>query len=1430
MSINIGALDFEVLVKDDKAKPVLEEVKRRIQDFAYSMEQGGAGMDRAFEKASKSIQQGFETVGSAIEMNQSAVARLEEEYRELGRAAGEALMQGKDKKYVSLVQQQDEKKSLIGAHNATLRELYRADEALVQYSKHLEEQKVKTDKSAQAQESFRIRLRNLREEMVSMETAGLRGTEAYRQLQKQAGALTGAVGDAIKQTQVLAHDQSGFQGIVAGLSGVAGAASAAQGAMALFAGENENLQKLIAKIQGLMAVTVGLQQISQSLNKDSAFQLVTVQGIKDWWAKIKEEALGYQSAVEEVSGTAESLSESVSGVAESVTGVAESVSEAAGSITDAAGAVSEAANTVATGANTAAKGENAAAEGADAAATQVNTQATNQNTAAQGANTAATAGQTAAATAGTAASLTFAGALRAVGLAIKNIPVIGWIAAAIAVVISVVSHFADKAREAREETEKFYKAVAEEASKPVAQIQKLAYQWNALGNDMEAKTKFVRENRKAFEELGIAINGVADAEALLSDKTRVQAFVDAQIARAKAAVLIKNSEDKIKALLTAEQELAAARLTPTVERKVGQGNRTFTYENPEIARLEAERAEAQAEIDKTYTEIARYESEAVQKLEASGAKAIQEYAEGTVGALKQALEEKRKNLDKLRVDNPSSLKSELAEIAEMQKRLDDLLGTNGGKESENRRREAEEKKKQQKKIQEELLEMMRKNSSDRVALLEEGEQKELALLEERYDREIDLLDEQIARWKEAQGGELTVEQTSAYDTAYQQAFDKRMKAEAEFYRTRNAAAREKWNEYLKEYGSYQEKILAIENLYAAKIAEAKTDGEKKTLEAERDVEISGLKAEMMNKTALWKKFFGDLEKTGKQAVAKTVQQLELLIRYGSGEIKALPEELQAVFASLNDGSEESAKTLEMLSQRLKEVKDWSKKLETASPFKKIAQGFKDFSRAEKESEAQFNALHAILSGFSEIGGIFSELGNAMEDAGIKAGKVVTTIGDVISKAVSMAGAGASVGGGWGAIIGAVVGAASALIPALQSTQGLSEETRHYYDSLIEVTDELIEKQLQLVDASTGAAAVLASENAKLLNEYKKTTLSDELAEHLKKWGGGHHSPGVEYTDKLIDYLKAHTEITDQQAYDAALKAATKVMGDGKSRKVVFDEWHFLADRIEAGNLEITSKFIDVDELKKNGIELDDVLRDVNGSLMSFTGKQLEAFKTFAPELWALLDEETQNYLNGLIATDKYLEEIERRQKESATGATLDEIGSTLDKLYSESDLTFDKIGSSFEEHMKKAILNVVSKNSLGKVQEWYDQFSEDMEDGILDPEEAARLRQQYADMARDGNKQYEEMMKVLGTSPADSTLSPLSGAIRGASQEEINALTGYMNHTMITERDQTELIRDQLMVLTGIDAKIGLSNRYLESIDGKLTASPNPLRAQGIPA
>ncbi|MBP5205170.1 MAG: hypothetical protein J6Z44_00105, partial [Bacteroidales bacterium] len=150
--------------------------------------------------------------------------------------------------------------------------------------------------------SLRAQLRELGAELVAMEQAGKRGTQAYSDLQDKAALLKDALNVANAQARILAHDQRGMQGVLSGLTGLSGAFSAAAGAAGLLGAEEGKLQAIMARVQSLMAITVGIQQVQQTLDKDSAFRLVVLNGLKKWWVKVQTEAAVADAAEAEAAG------------------------------------------------------------------------------------------------------------------------------------------------------------------------------------------------------------------------------------------------------------------------------------------------------------------------------------------------------------------------------------------------------------------------------------------------------------------------------------------------------------------------------------------------------------------------------------------------------------------------------------------------------------------------------------------------------------------------------------------------------------------------------------------------------------------------------------------------------------------------------------------------------------------------------------------------------------------------------------------------------------------------------------------------------------------------------------------------------------------------------------------------------------------------
>lgn len=281
MNIQGGGLSFDISGNNKQLISVLNESKKAIQEFQGAAVLGGKQMDGAFTRAAQAIDKAFAQIDVVVDTNKAAIAELEAEYKRLGVEASKALSAGHKEEAAALQTKQAQLREEITLRQTVIDEAGKQADALLREEQQLRKAEEAARNNANAQISLRTQLRNVREQLGQMEEAGLRGTDTFRKLQQEAGRLANAIGDAQTQARIFSHDNAGLQGMIAGLSGVAGAFSTAQGAVALFAGENENLQKIMLKVQALMSITMGLQQVANALNKDSAFMLVTVAKAKE---------------------------------------------------------------------------------------------------------------------------------------------------------------------------------------------------------------------------------------------------------------------------------------------------------------------------------------------------------------------------------------------------------------------------------------------------------------------------------------------------------------------------------------------------------------------------------------------------------------------------------------------------------------------------------------------------------------------------------------------------------------------------------------------------------------------------------------------------------------------------------------------------------------------------------------------------------------------------------------------------------------------------------------------------------------------------------------------------------------------------------------------------------------------------------------------
>lgn len=194
-------------------------------------------------------------------------------------------------------------------------------------------------------------------------------------------------------------------------------------------------------------------------------------------------------------------------------------------------------------------------------------------------------------------------------------------------------------------------------------------------------------------------------------------------------------------------------------------------------------------------------------------------------------------------------------------------------------REAEKRKQVSEKLGQELAELQRENDASEIEAMDEGLQKKLRQIDNDYQARKNEIDKQEADWKRknkeaGRGEELSEEQQSAIDNANKLNEARRKRQEQEAYGEELASMRE----YLKEYGSFEQRKLAITEEYAEKIRKAGSEGERLSLEKEKKKALSALSFESVSAGIDWKALFSGVGALSKEMLSPMLEQLQAYAR------------------------------------------------------------------------------------------------------------------------------------------------------------------------------------------------------------------------------------------------------------------------------------------------------------------------------------------------------------------------------------------------------------------------------------------------------------------------------------------------------------------------------------------------------------------------
>lgn len=651
-----------------------------------------------------------------------------------------------------------------------------------------------------------------------------------------------------------------------------------------------------------------------------------------------------------------------------------------------------------------------------------------------------------------------------------------------------------------------------------------------------------------------------------------------------------------------------------------------------------------------------------------------------------------------------------------------------------------------------------------IALMKEGEEKKKELALKQFDEELARIDrEERERMKALQAAQkngmaVTPEQVATvkdqatrqrnlageqymkdyYDISKEYADkDKKLKEEEE----------QSWIDYNKEYGTYQEKRVAIVKDYENRIAKAKTGGEKASLKKEQDKVLKELDLENLKKGIDWTSVFGNLDKVSTDALGRLKKQLQDFIK----EQKNLsPENIKEIVQAINSIEQEEKErspfqaisdSFSVLTKANKEVaearKEYNKVLAegTEQEKKDAAAKLNSAEAARRKARAEATgSLHAGVDKareYAEVAegvlGIINELGIETPEwlDGYMEGmnEIMNGLAQMdLTRPMTI------LTGGLQTIKGAVTSIVSlgGLIPGFGGADYSGyNEMKAQYDGLIEIWDKLIDKKLQYIDIDYGKEALKAAEEARQLANIQ-IGRQRQLIKQLASSGAsvGSHSLGYRIDHNLSkeDY---------QRLSDLA----------GQKITAEYQLWDLSSEQIE--------KILSDEKLVS-------VLDAVNSDFVT--------------------------YLQNIADYGERLEDIANKEKEAITGMGFEEFRNGYVDLLSDLNSTNEDFAKSLEKQLQQAFFkSLVANQYKSRIQKLYDSWSDYGEDGLTSTE-INRLREMQQQLTGDLLAEREKWMTAFGWSAdedSSSSQSGRAGAITTVTEETAGKIEGIATSMQI---------------------------------------------------
>ena len=705
----------------------------------------------------------------------------------------------------------------------------------------------------------------------------------------------------------------------------------------------------------------------------------------------------------------------------------------------------------------------------------------------------------------------------------------------------------------------------------------------------------------------------------------------------------------------------------------------------------------------------------------------------------------------------------------------------------------------ERRLAQDLAALQAENRKEEIDRMQAGTEKKLAQIEYDYNRRKEEIARQEAEWKRENkeagvstgGNGLTPGQRDALAGARDSNDKNRSAALAAIFEDEREKEARAMRDYLAEYGSYEEKRLAITKEYEKRIAEATTEGGRKTLQEELKEKMAGLDLKELKDGLNWEAVFGDLDKVSSESLQSLRTRLKEYIDTQKDlqpdSLKDLVRAIDAIDKKLSERDpfaalESSMSRVKSTTLSVKEAQEaYNKAVEEGTEAeRKNARASLDAARNAKQralAEAT-DALHGSVGQVKEYVGAAEDLLGLVEQFGIDPpewmGEYLEGLGQTLDglESIDLTKPMSVITGGIKAV-GGVVKTLFSLGGTINWNGSNAKEVQATIDRLTS------------------------------RNEMLQTSIED-LTDTIKQ------SKGSKSVAAYRDAYRMQKE-TDSNYLQMAM-AQAGYHGSHRS-------WNYYWDGFSQAQID-----------KLSG----QVGRQWDGSLWSLSPEEMKALRSNV-DMWTQIQDTGKGGYGGRLTEklDDYieqagkLEELTDQLYEGLTGISFDGMyGSFIDNLMNMKYGAKEAAEDISEYFMRAMLSNKIGEMYSEKLKGWWERFGKAMEDNDLTEAERKALADEYLQYMEEAVDLRDKLAAATGydkTQQGGTSQSAKAGGYTAMTYDQGTKLegmfTGGLQHWSSMD-DRLESVSEKMDTAEGHLARIaentGVSAGHLGEIKAEI--------------